>query len=245
VLEVPRPSYKHGHTILTPPSPCPSLFSSRQAPTSLLTINRHPELRRTLRRAFTPFAATGLAEQTIGRGPAKGRPIQIDLGRDERRLAAGTYESWIHSVLPDLLKPGMSMWDLGAHIGYYVITAATLSPTGAHLAVEADPANTARLRHNLALNDIDAEILEVAVSDRDREIRFETASELGHKRFGAGPRPSSQAMAPRSNGSSATTAAAKEPKGSRLSSPSPPSPTPSPVPIDPRPTEWRSATTGP
>ena len=158
MLEVPQPSYKHGHTILTPPSPCPSLFSSRQAPTSLLTINRHPELRRTLRRAFTPFAATGLAGQTIGRGPAKGRPIQIDLGRDERRLAAGTYEPWVHSVLPDLLKPGMSMWDLGAHIGYCVIIAATLSPTGAHLAVEADPANPARLRHNLALNDIDAEV---------------------------------------------------------------------------------------
>jgi hypothetical protein len=55
-------------------------------------------------------------------------------------------------------------------------------------------------------------------------------------RFGTGPRPSSQAMAPLSNGSSATTPAAVEPKSSRLSSPSSPSPTPSPVPIDPRPT---------
>ena len=192
-----------------------------------------------MRRAFTPFAATGLAGQTIGRGPAKGRPIQIDLGRDERRLAAGTYEPWVHSVLPDLLKPGMSMWDLGAHIGYCVIIAATLSPTGAHLAVEADPLTQRGSDTTLPST------TSTPKSDRDPKIRFETASELGHKRFGAGPRPSSQAMAPRSNGSTATTAAAKEPKGSRLSSPSPPSPTPSPVPIDPRPTEWRSATTGP
>ncbi|MGO8859253.1 MAG: FkbM family methyltransferase [Acidimicrobiales bacterium] len=87
----------------------------------------------------------------------------------------------------------MSMWDVGAHIGYYVITAATLSPTGSHLAVEADPANVARLRHNLALNSIGAEVLEVAVSDKEQRPRFDAAGGHGCSRRSQLPLPGHRA----------------------------------------------------
>ena len=107
-----------------------------------------PAQLQSLARALTEAPGAGLAEGKIGRGPARGRSIQVDMASDERRLIAGTYEPWIHSLLPQILRDGMSMWDVGAHIGYYVITGCALSPTGHHLAVEPDPTNVERLRHN-------------------------------------------------------------------------------------------------
>ena len=71
------------------------------------------------------------------------------------------------------------MWDVGAHIGYYVITACALSPTGHHLAVEPDPANVQRLRHNLALNSLSVDVIETAVSDREQIVQFDSNGALG------------------------------------------------------------------
>lgn len=146
---------------------------------ALLIINRYPRVRNLLREALTEAPGAGLAEKKIGRGPARGRSIQVDMASDERRLIAGTYEPWIHSLLPQILRDGMSMWDVGAHIGYYVITACALSPTGHHVAVEPDPTNVGRLRHNLALNGLTVEVMEAAVSDREHSVRFESNSALG------------------------------------------------------------------
>jgi len=148
----------------------------------LLIANRYPRIRNVLRDALTEAPGTGLAEGKIGRGPARGQPIQVDMASDERRLIAGTYEPWIHNLLPHILRDGMSMWDVGAHIGYYVITACALSPTGHHLAVEPDPANVERLRHNLALNSLTVEVIEAAVSDRAQNVRFDSNSALGRIR---------------------------------------------------------------
>jgi FkbM family methyltransferase len=149
---------------------------------ALLIANRYPRIRNLLRDALTEAPGTGLAEGKIGRGPARGQPIQVDMASDERRLIAGTYEPWIHNLLPHILREGMSMWDVGAHIGYYVITACALSPTGHHLAVEPDPANVERLRHNLALNSLTVEVIGAAVSDRVHNVRFESNSALGRIR---------------------------------------------------------------
>ena len=146
---------------------------------ALLIINRYPRIRNLLRDTLTEAPGAGLAEGKIGRGPARGRSIQVDMASDERRLIAGTYEPWIHSLLPQILRDGMSMWDVGAHIGYYVITACALSPTGHHLAVEPDPTNVERLRHNLALNSLNVEVIEAAVSDRAHSVRFDSNSALG------------------------------------------------------------------
>jgi FkbM family methyltransferase len=146
---------------------------------ALLIINRYPRIRNLLRETLTEAPVAGLAEGKIGRGPARGRSIQVDMASDERRLIAGTYEPWIHSLLPEVLRDGMSMWDVGAHIGYYVITACALSPTGHHLAVEPDPTNVKRLRHNLALNGLTVEVIETAVSDRAHSVRFDSNSALG------------------------------------------------------------------
>jgi FkbM family methyltransferase len=145
----------------------------------LVRVNRHPQLRRLLREHLTVDAQPGVSQQRVGRGPAKGQRMLLDMGSDERRLVAGTYEPWVHAVLPEIVAPGVSVWDIGAHIGYYVLVAAALSPTGHHVAVEPDPANVERLRANLALNDVSAEIVEAAVSDQSGEVRFDASSELG------------------------------------------------------------------
>ena len=112
--------------------------------------------------------------------------MMLDMGSDERRLVAGTYEPWVHGVLREVVRPGMSVWDIGAHVGYYVLAVAALSPSGQHLAVEPDPANIERLRANLRLNNVSAEIVEAAVTDYAGEVRFDTASELGRIRDDGG-----------------------------------------------------------
>ena len=51
------------------------------------------------------------------------------MASDERRLIAGTYEPWIHNLLPHILRDGCRC-GVGAHIGYDVITACALSRPG-------------------------------------------------------------------------------------------------------------------
>ena len=51
------------------------------------------------------------------------------------------------------LAPGMTFWDIGAHLGLYtVLGAKAVGPRGAVLAAEPDPSNRRGLRINLLLN---------------------------------------------------------------------------------------------
>ena len=133
---------------------------------ALLIINRYPRIRNFLRDALTEAPGAGLAEGTIGRGPAHGRSIQVDMASDERRLIAGTYEPWIHSLLPKSFETECRCGMSAPSIGYYVVTGIVHAvPTGHHLAVEPDPTNVERLRHNLALNSLTVDVIEAAVSN--------------------------------------------------------------------------------
>ena len=63
---------------------------------------------------------------------------------------AGAYEPELVSLLKRTLKPGMTVLDLGANIGYFsVIAAALVSDDGHVYAFEPMPQNFVRLRKNL------------------------------------------------------------------------------------------------
>ena len=70
--------------------------------------------------------------------------------RIERWMWAGAYEPELVSLLKKTLKPGMSVLDLGANIGYFsVIAAALVGENGQIHAFEPMPQNLDRLRKNL------------------------------------------------------------------------------------------------
>lgn len=148
----------------------------QRVPNSILVrVNRHPALKRILRRGLSGQAAPAgsFRDVELSTGPAAGLSMRLDMGTDERRIWQGTYEPWIHSVLPHVLSDGVNCWDIGAHVGYYVLCAVALSPSGHHVAVEADPGNVVRLNEHLARNAVgNVSVRDVAVAARAGTVRF-------------------------------------------------------------------------
>lgn len=71
----------------------------------------------------------------------------LELGR------RGIYEPFETELFQKVLKPGMTVVDVGANIGYYTLLAARrVGPKGRVLAFEPDPVNYGLLRKNLEVN---------------------------------------------------------------------------------------------
>lgn len=95
-------------------------------------------------------------------------------------LATGTYEPHVVAGYRALLRPGMSVVDVGANIGFHALHAARLvGPKGSVLAVEPDPGNAAALRLSLALlrDAAPVDLVEAALSDADGTL---VLSDLGN-----------------------------------------------------------------
>ena len=68
-------------------------------------------------------------------------------------MAAGQYEPETTRLLERIVEPGMSIIDVGAHVGYYsLIAARAVGPTGKVYSFEAEPANYGLLVENARLN---------------------------------------------------------------------------------------------
>ena len=68
-------------------------------------------------------------------------------------LAYGRYEAAETAVFRRLLRPGMVVVDVGAHVGYFALTSASpVGPGGAVYAFEPDPHNFALLTANVDVN---------------------------------------------------------------------------------------------
>ena len=103
--------------------------------------------------------------------------MQLDL--DDRGLSRtlilfGKREREHQLMLERVLMPGMTVFDVGANIGYYALMEARLvGPKGRVVALEPSPDNVDRLRRNLELNQVaNATVLNKAVSDRPGRRRF-------------------------------------------------------------------------
>lgn len=116
-----------------------------------------------LQRALEPLPLRGkgrLAEQILRRSKTKElscRPLnglRISLRRSqriERLMWAGAYERELVALLKKTVKPGMTVIDVGANIGYIAAIAARLvGPEGRVHAFEPNPDCYARLTMNLA-----------------------------------------------------------------------------------------------
>ena len=97
-------------------------------------------------------AEAGLHQLRIWSGPLRGAYIRTPkLSRVS--FALGTYQLHVTRALQASAKPGMVVYDLGAHIGYFsLVLSRCVGPSGQVFAFEPDPANQRALMRNLETN---------------------------------------------------------------------------------------------
>jgi FkbM family methyltransferase len=78
-------------------------------------VNRAGSILRPLLNAVLP---THPIPVTVLSGPARGLKIVIEPQR-EKSYWAGTHERAVQTRLVDIVEPGMTVWDIGAHTGFF------------------------------------------------------------------------------------------------------------------------------
>src|SRR5690349_8071483 len=92
-------------------------------------------------------------------------------------LMDGIWEPRITGMIMAVLEEGSVFVDVGAHVGYYSLLAATqVGPSGKVIAVEPNPPTIQRLRRNLQLNTFtNVAVEEVACADKEQTLEFSQA----------------------------------------------------------------------
>jgi FkbM family methyltransferase len=108
--------------------------------------------------------------------------IQRGLGRGLRFNGAnsavgfllGTHDMEVQYALSRLLRPGMTVYDAGANVGFTAVLAAhRVAPEGRVVCFEPLPANAGQIRHNAALNGFACvEVRQVALGRQDGDAEF-------------------------------------------------------------------------
>jgi FkbM family methyltransferase len=90
----------------------------------------------------------------------------------------GTYERHVVAAMRAHLRAGMVAYDVGAHVGYLTLTLSSLvGPSGAVVAIEADPRNRSMLETNIATNRVsNVRVVPFVISDAQGTTRFATFS---------------------------------------------------------------------
>jgi FkbM family methyltransferase len=79
--------------------------------------------------------------------------MRINLGGSFVRYLTGDAEPEVQQALAELVKPGQTVYDVGANIGFFTMLCSRLvGPQGKVYAFEPIPQNLVTLRHNIALN---------------------------------------------------------------------------------------------
>ncbi len=89
-------------------------------------------------------------------------------------LLLGRYEPEIRDLFHSRLREGMTVLDVGAHVGYYTLLAAKLvGPKGKVYAFEPEPENFKILQANIASNGYEnIRLIHQAVGDRTGRVQF-------------------------------------------------------------------------
>ena len=103
---------------------------------------------------------------TVRSGAGKGLKLPID-PQLEKYYWTGNHEPHVQRVLERELKPGMCVWDIGAHIGFFATIAGRLvGDSGTVVAFEPMPETRDRLRRSADLNGLSNITIEAfAVAD--------------------------------------------------------------------------------
>lgn len=129
-------------------------------------------------------------------GALEGYRMSVDWSR-YRSFVYGTWEPNVIRAVTETVKPGMTIIDIGAHIGYYsLLFAKCVGPSGRVFAFEPLPDNFALLQKNVGLNNLlNVYALNQAVFSRTQEITIAAPddqpnpgsgsmhNEAGHKHY--------------------------------------------------------------
>jgi FkbM family methyltransferase len=130
-------------------------------------------LARPLRLVLGASAPTGVSMVEVCGGRLQGARMLIDLSC-EKYYWLGTHEPHVQDLLAEIVRPGMVVYDVGAHAGFFSLLCAQLA--GSHGAVHAfEPRleNAYRLRENAAANRAEQIVVHaVALSDSAGEAAF-------------------------------------------------------------------------
>lgn len=108
----------------------------------------------------------------ILRGPARG--MRWTVGASSHSCWLGTYEPETQRTMARLIRPGATVYDIGANCGYYTLLAAKRVGARGHVvAVEPDPENVSALRAHVARNRLNrVTVLAAAAADTDGVATF-------------------------------------------------------------------------
>ena len=108
----------------------------------------------------------------ILQGPAKGMKWLV--GSSDHGCWLGSYELKKQKQIVKYLKPGMVVYDIGAHVGFYTLLfSRAVGPEGRVYAFEPFPDNFLFLKKHICLNNLENVLIEqYAVSDSNGEVIF-------------------------------------------------------------------------
>jgi FkbM family methyltransferase len=120
-------------------------------------------------------------------GPLRGRWWLPQSRGKILRIIGGTYEPEQTRLFQQLIPAGATVFDIGAHIGYYTVLSSVLAGgSGRVWAFEPNPVNHAFLRRHVGLNHLDNVVVEnAAVSDRNGTASFAFGTGSGTGRLAA------------------------------------------------------------
>lgn len=95
--------------------------------------------------------------------------VPNDTGPGLYLASTGKYEPFETQLFLDCVKPGYTVLDIGAHVGYYTVLAAKLAESkGRVIAVEPSKTNIALLKQNIEKNKLaNCSVVEIALSDKN------------------------------------------------------------------------------
>lgn len=156
-------------------------FIARLLPLSVKqALYRFPPLARLIRGSINASVDEGLSVIEVAAGILKGYRVQLNLKAEKSRWL-GTYEPELQAALAEFLKPGMTVYDVGANIGYVTLMLAhQTGPSGQVFAFEALPVNVERIRTNLELNhQTNVTVISGAVLDQSGSVSFYVHASVG------------------------------------------------------------------
>ncbi len=141
---------------------------------------RFPFLARFIRGSINASVADGLSVIEVAAGDLKGYRVLLNLKTEKSRWL-GTYEPELQAALRQFLRPGSTVYDVGANIGYIsLLMAHNVGPGGKVFAFEALPVNVERIQQNMALNKLtNVTIISAAVMDKNGPVTFYVHDSVG------------------------------------------------------------------
>ncbi len=138
-----------------------------------------PSLRNLVKSCVLVLWGSDVRPRTILRGLPKGYKLNVSPAVNLGYLL-GTAEPHLQRIIREYVKPGETVYDIGANIGYVSLSLAKQVGRGGRVfAFEPVPQNIERLRNNIALNKIDnIQVLEFAASNTNGEAVIRMAENL-------------------------------------------------------------------